>query len=41
MQLGSRRERNGQREHATYSISFESYMLNTGSLLRDAKESGK
>ena len=28
------------REHATYSISFESYMLNTGSFSRDAKAMG-
>ena len=29
------------REHATYSIAFESYMLNTGSFSRDAKVDGK
>jgi hypothetical protein len=29
------------REHATYSMSFESYMLNTGSFSRDGKVDGK
>ena len=29
------------REHATYSISLESYMLNTGSFSRDVKVDGK
>ena len=29
------------REHATYSIAFESYMVNTGSFSRDAKVYGK
>ena len=29
------------REHATYSIAFESSMLNTGSFSRDAKVDGK
>ena len=29
------------REHATYSISLESYMLNTGSFSRDGKVDGK
>jgi hypothetical protein len=29
------------RKHATYGISFESYLLNTGNLSRDAKADGK
>jgi hypothetical protein len=29
------------RKHATYSISFESFLLNTGSFPRDAKADGK
>jgi len=29
------------REHATYSIALESYMLNTGSFSRDGKVDGK
>jgi hypothetical protein len=29
------------REHAIYSIAFESYMLNTGSFSRDGKVDGK
>jgi len=29
------------REHATYLMLYESYMLNTGDLLRDAKGSGE
>ena len=28
-------------KHAAYSISLESYILNTGSLLKDDKGSGK
>jgi len=28
-------------EHATYIVSLESNMTNTGSLFRDAKESGQ
>ena len=39
--LGSRRERMGQQEHATYSILFESSTVNTGSFLKDVKGSGK
>jgi len=39
--LGSRRERLGQLERATYSTSFESYVPNTGSSVRDAKVDGK
>jgi len=39
--LGSRRERMGQLEHATYIILFESSILNTGEPERDGKESGK
>jgi len=30
-----------RQKHATYSISFESYLSNTGSLPRDAKADGK
>ena len=41
MKLGSRKERKGHAEHATYIISFESFMLNTGEPDRDGKESGK
>jgi hypothetical protein len=29
-----------RQKHATYSISFESYLLNTGNLSRDAKTDG-
>ena len=29
------------REHATYLMLYESYMLNTGDLLRDGKGSGE
>jgi hypothetical protein len=29
------------REHATYSILFKSYIVNTGSLLMDAKDGGE
>jgi hypothetical protein len=39
--LGSRRERMGQREHATSLIWFASSMLNTGEPDRAGKESGK
>ena len=39
--LGSRKARKGQLEHATYSMSFESYIGNTGDLMKDAKEGGK
>jgi hypothetical protein len=39
--LGSHRAWKGHRERATYIISFESYMLNTGDLMQDAKEGGK
>jgi hypothetical protein len=38
--LGSRRERMGQREHATYLIWFESYNVNTGDLMKKGKEGG-
>ena len=38
--LGSRRERTGQEEHATYIILFESYIGNTGDLRKDAKAGG-
>ena len=38
--LGSRRERMGQRERATYIISFESYNVNTGDLRKHGKEGG-
>ena len=39
--LGSRKERTGHREHATYSIALESSMTNTGSFLMDDKGGGK
>ena len=39
--LGSRKERKGQPEHATYLISFESETANTGALMKDVKESGQ
>ena len=40
--LGSRRERKGQGdEHATCIVPFESSMLNTGTLPRNAKASGQ
>jgi hypothetical protein len=39
--LGSRKERKGQLEHATYIISFESYTANTGDLVENVKESGQ
>jgi len=39
--LGSRKARKGQLEHATYSMSFKSYIGNTGDLMKDAKEGGK
>jgi hypothetical protein len=39
--LGSRRERTGQTERAIYIISFESYLVNTGDVMKDAKEGGK
>ena len=38
--LGSRRERTGQRERATYSISIESYSVNTGDPRKDVKAGG-
>src|SRR6266540_2416400 len=38
--LGSRRERMGIEQHATYIISFESYSVNTGDLRKDAKAGG-
>ena len=38
--LGSRRERTGQEEHATYIILFASYNGNTGDLRKDAKAGG-
>ena len=38
---GSRKARKGQLEHATYSMSFKSYIGNTGDLMQDAKEGGK
>ena len=38
--LGSRRERMGQREHATSSILLESYSVNTGDLMKHGKEGG-
>jgi len=41
MKLGSRKERKGHAEHATYIISLESFILNTGEPERDVKESGK
>ena len=31
----------GHQKHATYSMSFASYLLNTGSSSRDAKVDGK
>jgi len=31
--LGSRKERKGPQEHATYLISFESETVNTGALM--------
>ena len=31
----------GTQQHATYSMSFASYLLNTGSSSRDAKVDGK
>ena len=31
----------GNQKHATYSISLESYLPNTGSLLRNGKADGK
>ena len=39
--LGSRRERMGQQEHATYGILFESYLQNTGDFLVDEKGDGQ
>ena len=39
--LGSRKERKGQQEHATSLISFASETANTGALMQDAKESGQ
>ena len=39
--LGSRRERTGQEEHATYIILCESDTVNTGDFLKDVKGSGK
>ena len=39
--LGSRRERTGQRERATYSILFQSYNVNTGDLMKHGKEGGR
>ena len=39
--LGSRRERMGQREHATYGILLESYLQNTGDFLVDEKGDGQ
>jgi hypothetical protein len=39
--LGSRRERMGQREHATYGMLFESYLQNTGDFLVDEKGDGQ
>jgi hypothetical protein len=38
--LGSRRERTGRLERATYIISLESYRVNTGDPRKDAKEGG-
>ena len=38
--LGSRKERKGQLEHATYSIAFESYSENTGDPRMDGKDGG-
>ena len=38
--LGSRRERMGQRERATYIILLESYIVNTGDLMKHGKEGG-
>ena len=38
--LGSRRERTGQLERATYIISFESYGVNMADLRKDAKAGG-
>ena len=38
--LGSRRERKGQEEHATSIILFESYIGNTGDLMKHGKEGG-
>ena len=39
--LGNHKEWMGHTEHATYGISFESYMTNTGDLMMDVKEGGK
>jgi len=39
--LGSRKERMGQRVHATYGMLFESYMLNTGDFPEDDKGDGQ
>ena len=39
--LGSRRERMGQREHATYGMLFESYLQNTGAFLVEAQGDGQ
>ena len=38
---GATKSGRGHQKHATYSISFESYTLNTGESARDVKESGK
>jgi hypothetical protein len=39
--LGSRRERMGPLERATYIILLESYSVNTGDLMKHGKEGGK
>jgi hypothetical protein len=40
-QLGSHKAWKGIRQHATYSILFESSIVNTGEPARDAKEGGE
>ena len=41
LRWGAAESGRGSKKHATYSISFESYMTNTGSSSRNAKEGGK
>jgi hypothetical protein len=38
---GAPKRGRGVQQHATYSILFESFIVNTGSFLKDVKGSGK
>ena len=41
LMLGSRKERLGHVEHATENALHAFYVLNTGDLMKEAKEGGK